>query len=77
MHVLLPMHVLQHLVRVGVACAVAVVVCAGTIAYVTAGAMLYMLLHSVSVAVVCVAAFVVLAVPRAVAIPSTHAVNLT
>ena len=71
------MHVSQRLVRFGAACAVAVVVCAVTAAYVTAGAMLYMLLHSVSVAVVRVAAFVVLAVPCAVAIPSTHAVNLT
>ena len=71
------MHVLQQLVEFGVACAVAVGVWAVTTAYVTAGAMLYMLLHSVSVAVVCVAVFVVLAVPCAVAIPSTHAANLT
>ena len=54
---------------VAVAYAVATVVCAVTIAYVTADAMLCMLLHSVSVAVTCAAAVIGLAASCAVLFP--------
>jgi hypothetical protein len=56
LHVLLPMQVLHHLVRV-------------LGAYVTADITLYMLLHPAGVMVACVAAFVGSAAPCAVLFP--------